>query len=124
MPVNEPGGAYNFGTALPLELERVEVVRGAASSVYGTDALAGVIHLVTRRAGSAEAPGVHAEGEGGSFAWWRGAGGTSGQSGRFDWNVGLARVETDNEQPNNAFEQTAGALSDGCAPGRPHLRCG
>ena len=41
--VNQPGGAYDFGTALPFELERVELVRGAASSLYGTDALAGVV---------------------------------------------------------------------------------
>ena len=50
VPVNEPGGEYNFGPQLPLELERVEVVRGAASSLYGTDALAGVVHLVTAAA--------------------------------------------------------------------------
>ena len=43
--VNQPGGAYDFGTALPFELERVEVVRGAASSLYGSDALAGVVSL-------------------------------------------------------------------------------
>ena len=55
--MNEPGGAFNFGTALPLELDRIEVVRGAASSLYGTDALAGVIHLVTRH-GRRGAPGV------------------------------------------------------------------
>ena len=45
VPVNQPGGAYDFGTALPFELERVEVVRGAASSLYGSDALAGVVSL-------------------------------------------------------------------------------
>ncbi len=115
VPVNEPGGFYNFGGLLPLELERVEVVRGAASSLYGTDALAGVIQLVTRRAGRDEEPGVHAEADGGSFAWKRGAAGTSGRSGRFDWNAGLQRLETDNEQPNSAFHSTSGAASLGAA---------
>jgi vitamin B12 transporter len=113
VPVNEPGGAFNFGTAVPLELDRIEVVRGAAGSVYGTDALAGVIQLVTRQADAGEGQGVHGEAEGGSFAWWRAAGGTSGRSGRFDWNAGLARLETDNEAPNSAADQTAGALSTG-----------
>ena len=113
VPVNDPGGLFNFGTLLPLELERIEVVRGAASSVYGTDALAGVIHIVTRQADAAEPPGVHAEAEGGAFAWRRAEGGVSGRSGRFDWNAGLVRLETDNEQPNSAFDQTAGALSAG-----------
>src|SRR5262245_11897088 len=43
VPLNEPGGYYNFASQFPLELGRVEVVRGAASSLYGTDALAGVV---------------------------------------------------------------------------------
>jgi vitamin B12 transporter len=117
VPVNEPGGYYNFGAELPLELERIEVVRGAASSLYGTDALAGVIHLVTRRAEPGEAPSVHGEAEGGGFAWRRGAVGTTGQRGRFDWNAGALRLETDNEQPNNAFRETAGALALGARLG-------
>jgi vitamin B12 transporter len=123
VPVNEPGGAFNFGTLLPVELDRVEVVRGAASSLYGTDALAGVIHLVTRQAEEGETAAVHAEAEGGSFRWRRAAGGVSGRAGRFDWNAGLLRMETDNEEPNNAFEQTAGALSAGARlGGRTALR--
>jgi outer membrane cobalamin receptor len=123
VPVNEPGGAFNFGTAVPLELERIEVVRGAASSVYGTDALAGVIHVVTRQAGPGEGPGVHAEAEGGSFAWRRAAGGTSGRSGPLDWNAGLSWLETDNEAPNSAFDQLAGALAAGTQwGGRTSLR--
>lgn len=117
VPVNEPGGAFNFGTLLPLELERIEVVRGAASSVYGTDALAGVVQIVTRQAEAGESLGFHAEAEGGGFAWRRGAGGMSGRAGRFDWNGGLQRVETDNEQPNSDFAQTAGALSAGASLG-------
>jgi len=113
IPVNEPGGAYDFGNLLPLELDRIEVVRGAASSLYGTDALAGVIQLVTRRADPGEPPSLRAEAEGGSFAWRRFLGGTSGRAGAFDWSAGLLRVETDNEEPNSAFEETAGAASLG-----------
>ncbi len=117
LPVNEPGGAYNFGAELPLELDRVEVVRGAASSLYGTDALAGVIALVTREAGAGETPGVHAEAEGGSFDWKRGLVGTSGRRGVFDWNAGVQRLETDNQVPNSAFRETTGAVSAGAALG-------
>jgi vitamin B12 transporter len=123
VPVNEPGGSFNFGTLVPLELERIEVVRGAASSVYGTDALAGVIQLVTRQAAAGESLGLHAEAEAGGSAWRRAAGGVSGRSGRFDWNAGVLRAETDNEQPNSAFAQTAGALSAGARlDGRTSLR--
>jgi vitamin B12 transporter len=113
VPVNEPGGLHSWGTQMPLELERIEIVRGAASSLYGTDALAGVVQLVTRRAALGEAPSAHAEIEGGGFAWRRGSLGSSGRASRFDWNTGLLRLTTDNEQPNSAFRQTAGALSAG-----------
>src|SRR5262249_17207190 len=78
VPVNQPGGLFDSGPALPLELERVEVVRGAASSIYGTDAIAGVVQLVTRRALLGEAPSVHGEVFAGSFSQWQLQAGTSG----------------------------------------------
>jgi len=111
--VNQPGGAYDFGSALPFELERVEVVRGAASSLYGGDALAGVVSLETRRARAGERPSLRAEGEGGSFDWQRYFGATSGAHGDLDWNAGVQRLTTDNEAPNSRFEDTAAALSAG-----------
>jgi len=113
VPVNQPGGAYDFGTALPFELERVEIVRGAASSLYGTDALAGVVSLLTRRARAGESPSLRAEGEGGSFDWRRFLGATSGARGAFDWNAGAQHLTTDNEAPNSAFDETAAAFSAG-----------
>ena len=112
-PVNEPGGYYNFASQFPLELGRVEVVRGATSSLYGTDALAGVIHLVTRHAEPGEKIGGSAEAEAGENSWKRGKATFSGQSGKLDWNAGLVYLNTDNEHPNSAFEQTAGALALG-----------
>lgn len=115
VPVNQPGGAYDFGNAVPLEWERIEVVRGAASSLYGTDALAGVVHFVTRR-GQGD-PSATLEAEGGDNAWRRAHGSTSGRKDAFDWNLGLQRLTTDNEMPNNAFEQTAGAASLGARVG-------
>jgi outer membrane cobalamin receptor len=113
VPVNQPGGAFDFGTALPFELERVEVVRGAASSLYGTDALAGVVSFETRRARPGEALSLRGEAEAGSFGWLRWLAGTSGARGRFDWNAGVQRLTTDNEPPNSGFEQTSAALAAG-----------
>ena len=53
VPVNdpsEPNGAFNFGNELLGDIERIEVVRGPGSSLYGSGAIGGVINLVTRRA--------------------------------------------------------------------------
>ena len=113
VPVNQPGGGYDFGSALPFELERVEIVRGAASSLYGTDALAGVVSLLSRRVRAGESPSLRAEGEGGSFDWQRFMGATSGVRGAFDWNLGAQRLTTSNQAPNSAFEATAAAFSAG-----------
>jgi vitamin B12 transporter len=122
VPVNEPGGYYDFGAVVPLELERIEVVRGAASSLYGTDALAGVVELVTRRAAPGEPARVGIEAEGGSLDWKRGQAGTRGSAGAWDWNLGLQRLETDNEGENAFFEQTAAAGTLGLAGGASTAR--
>ena len=113
VPVNQPGGAFDLGSALPFEYERIEVVRGAASSLYGTDALAGVVQIVTRRAAAGVSPDLRLEGQGGSFGTWQGGAMSAGRAGPFDWNAGVLRLETDNEVPNNAFAETAGAASLG-----------
>lgn len=113
VPVNEPGGAFDFGALLPLSLEQIEVVRGAASSLYGTDALAGVIHLVTRHAAPTEGEAFDAEAEGGRFDSRRVQGEGRGRRGGVDWTAGALRVETDNEEPNSAFRETAGAAALG-----------
>lgn len=113
VPVNEPGGAFDFGSLLPLALEQIEVVRGAASSLYGTDALAGVVHFVTRHAGPAEGPAFEGEAEGGRFDSRRLQGEALGRHGGVDWTAGALRVETDNQEPNSAFRETAGAAALG-----------
>jgi vitamin B12 transporter len=105
IPLNSAGGSFDFGSALPLDIAQVELSRGAGSALYGTDALAGVLNLVTRR-GAGPVNG-RLEGEAGSFGHRRGAGATSGRSGRLDWALGGLHLETDGEQPNSGFSETA-----------------
>lgn len=50
--LNEPGGAINIGILTLDNIDRIEIVRGPASVLYGADALTGVIQLFSRRAGS------------------------------------------------------------------------
>ncbi len=47
--VNEPGGAVDFSWLSVQDVDRIEVVRGPASVLYGTDAVSGVIQIFTRR---------------------------------------------------------------------------
>jgi vitamin B12 transporter len=51
VPVNDPadpGGAFNFGVDTLADVERIEIVRGPMSSVYGSEALGGVINIITK----------------------------------------------------------------------------
>jgi outer membrane cobalamin receptor len=50
VPLNDPFGGWVYWSKVPLEsIERIEVVRGGGSAVYGNYALGGVINIVTRR---------------------------------------------------------------------------
>jgi len=62
--MNDPQtGHFNLDLALPLdEVERIEILRGPASSLYGSDAVGGVVNLVTR-----QGTGWNLRAEGGSF---------------------------------------------------------
>jgi len=70
-PVN---GATDFGLLTALPVGRIEVLRGAASSVHGSDAIGGVVSI-----DAARAAGVSGFAEGGSFATSQGAFGWSGE---------------------------------------------
>lgn len=57
--VNDPGGAFDFAGLSTHQVERIEVVRGPVSVLYGSDAVAGVVHIFTRQGSGA--PVVTAE---------------------------------------------------------------
>jgi vitamin B12 transporter len=48
-PTNTRGGGFDFSRLNPASVERIEIVRGSQSAIYGSDALAGVINIITRR---------------------------------------------------------------------------
>ncbi|SFK24187.1 TonB-dependent receptor plug domain-containing protein [Falsiroseomonas stagni] len=101
VPVNdpsEPNGAFNFGNELLGDIERIEVVRGPGSSLYGSGAISGVINLITRRA-PANTP-IQAFGEvaGGTQGTARGTLGLAGTMPGWDYMVagqGLTTQGTD-----------------------------
>lgn len=47
-PTNTRGGAFDLNSINIETIERIEIIRGAQSAVYGSDALAGVIHIITQ----------------------------------------------------------------------------
>ena len=94
--VNDAGGAYDFGRISAAEIERVEVVRGAQSALYGSDAIASVIQIFTKRGTPDGAPRLSGSFEGGSFGTARGdLRMLGGARGRVDYQLGAAHRSTD-----------------------------
>ena len=78
-------GEYDFGTLIADPEARIEVLRGQQSSLYGSDAIGGVINYITLS--GAEAPGYSVRAEGGSFGTFSGAARAAGVAGALDYAV-------------------------------------
>jgi outer membrane cobalamin receptor len=104
-PVNQPGGAVDFSNLTLNNVEKIEIVHGASSALYGSDAMDGVIQIFTRR-GTTTTPELSMTGEGGSFGSGRGSGDLSGLLGAFDYSAGLGYFSSNGQGPNDAFRDT------------------
>lgn len=97
VPINDvsgPSNAFDFGQDLLAMVERIEVVRGPASSLYGSQALGGVVNLVTRRAPADRAIAPFGEIAGGTQRSVRGSLGAAGTLGAVDYLVGGQSTST------------------------------
>ena len=70
--VNTNGGQFDFGPVSAAEIDRIEVVRGAQSARYGSDAIGSVVQMFTKRGSRSGGPQVSGSLEGGSFQTFRG----------------------------------------------------
>ena len=82
---SDPSGAFNFGSLLLAGVERIEVLRGPASSLYGSSAIGGVVNIVTRRAPADKQAEVFGSVAGGTQSTLRADGGVAGTVGAFDY---------------------------------------
>jgi outer membrane cobalamin receptor len=89
---NAFGGGIDLSQVPLQDVERIEVVRGPQSALYGSDAIGGVVHVITRSGGR---PSGRVQVEGGSRATRRVAGATTGEVNSFRWQGGGSYVEDD-----------------------------
>jgi vitamin B12 transporter len=115
IPLNEPGGSFNFGGLTSGHFDRIELVRGAQSAVFGSDAMAGVIQLVTARGRLGARPTIAAELSGGDYGSQQMRGRVSGGTSALDYSVHGQRYVTDNRDPNNRFESNSFSVSAGAS---------
>ncbi|HET7218335.1 MAG TPA: TonB-dependent receptor [Vicinamibacterales bacterium] len=90
---NTFGGAYDFASLSIANIDRIEIVRGPQSALYGSNAIGSVIRIITRRGG---APDASALVEGGSFDTARMVAATAGESHGWSWGGSAERTVSDN----------------------------
>lgn len=122
IPLNQGfAGLFNFADLTVDNLDRIEVVRGSQSTLYGPRALAGVVQIFTKRGRGTPTGSFTAEA--GSFETLRGSFASQGGWKQFDYSVGLSGLTTENERANNEYRNESGVVNVGWSPNE-QLRIG
>jgi len=105
VPANQPGGSFDFANLTTESIERIEVVRGPASVLYGSDAVTGVVQIFTRRATAASH--VEATVRGGTYGTLTWDAEASGGSHAANYSVSISRFASDGMYAfNNRYRNT------------------
>lgn len=138
VPLNDPGGAMNLADLTMDNVDRIEIVRGPASVLYGSDAVSGVVQIFTRRgkgparveAGMASGwfdgltPGgavAASSGWGRSLERWQA--GVSGGSDAVGYSFSFSRASTDGLYGTAAFDNSyRNATASGLVRAEPDAR--
>jgi vitamin B12 transporter len=103
--VNDAGGFYDFGDLSTDNIERIEIIRGPQSALYGADAMGSVIQIFTKKGKGP--PRIEASFAGGNLNTFEEKLNLGGAVGRLGYSLGVGRVDTDGSLPiNNAFRAT------------------
>src|SRR5436190_13009423 len=105
IPINQGlAGQFDFANLTTDNVDRIEIVRGPQSTIYGPRALAGVVQIFTKQ-GSGP-PGITLRSEGGTYGTFRETLESDGKIDIFDYSIGASRLDTDNARPNNQYRNS------------------
>jgi outer membrane cobalamin receptor len=111
-PINDAGGSYDFSDLTTDNASRVELVRGAQSAIYGSDAMSGVLQFITHR-GMSGTPELEFAGEGGSFGFNRQFARLSGAGGKLDYSLSFTHLRTNGRDRNDDYVNRIGTANIG-----------
>jgi vitamin B12 transporter len=105
MKVNDAGGFFDFSDLSTDNIERIEIIRGPQSALYGADAMGSVIQIFTKKGKGP--PRIETSFAGGNLNTFEEKVNLSGNAERVGYSLAVGRVDTDGSLPiNNAFRET------------------
>jgi outer membrane receptor protein involved in Fe transport len=120
IPMNQFGGEF-YLESLPSDgLDRVEVTRGPESALYGSNAMTGVINLISRKGEGA--PEFTALAEGGSYDTRHFATGGNGLARGFSWSYNLSRIDSDGANINDNYRGQSALVGLAFSQGKRQFR--
>jgi vitamin B12 transporter len=112
VPVTEPGGIFDFGVVPLAGADRIEFLRGAQSTLYGSDAMTSVVQLFSRT-GSTTVPELRFGADGGNFNSAHGFAALSGARGIWDFNFFGDQFNTQGEGINDTYSNSLQGANTG-----------
>jgi vitamin B12 transporter len=110
LPLRDPsdpqGAAGEFMSDVMIEnIERIEVVRGSSSTLYGSDSVGGTINIITKKS---DTPfGAFVSFEGGSMATYQEAAGVQGMTGMLNFSLTGKRIDSDGIDDHDTYGETS-----------------
>ncbi len=112
--IDNPGETFDFGTLPLTQADRVEFVRGAQSTLYGSDAMTSVVQVWTPT-GSTRVPELRFGADGGNFTTASGYASLAGAYRRFDYNFFGSQLNTGGQGVNDAYSDSLEGANIGAA---------
>ncbi|HOM98620.1 MAG TPA: TonB-dependent receptor [Acidobacteriota bacterium] len=95
IPINRPGGEFDLAHLSTVNIERIEVVRGPGSVLYGSEAAAATIHIITRRPKAESRPRGQVSALAGNLGSFEYSGHLEGGSPKIQYSLGAVSSLTD-----------------------------